>query len=617
MIKLAIFFIAIFAIAFGVAWFADNPGQVEIVWLGKYIMIPFTVLLGGIIVLLIASILVAFLIRLILSAPRKWMAERSRRRSEKGYKALTQGLVDAAAGDVKAAKKQAKRADKLLDRPAMALLLKAQAAQLEGDGASTTALYEAMLAEEETEFLGLRGLFIAAQRAGDYDKALAYAQRARALHPKASWVLNALFEMETARGNWDEGLKALEGGVKSGLVPSPVARRRRAILLTQKAIERAAKGEPDKALTTALKAHDIAPDLQPAALLAARILADKGRKWRAAEVIETAWTAAPHPDLAAIYRTLKEKEPEKAQAKWLKGLADFNPEHFESKLLMAGQQVQLSDWSSARKTLAPLTHGTPTSRVCELMAEIEAQDPEFDEDPTQSARDWVRRTARAPRDTLWQCESCGSEHEGWSVLCSNCNAFDSLSWRTPAIETIEAQLEAPAEHGEGGEQEGTARGAVVVASGAAGAAGTGLAADTPQDVAVSVDGAGDNQDAGGPQIHLGPTAGSGEALDGEIIAPERGEAPEAPDSHPGDSDAAGATGTTGTAEESGETPSTAADEAAVGHAAPSAPPPDDPATSPPASDQPRYFSAPRPPDDPGPPGDASKLQPIDVVRRRG
>ena len=64
------------------------------------------------------------------------------------------------------AKRQARRAESLLAEPAMTQLLSAQAAQLSGDAQAATRYFTDMLAQGDTEFLGLRGLFNAGHEAG-------------------------------------------------------------------------------------------------------------------------------------------------------------------------------------------------------------------------------------------------------------------------------------------------------------------------------------------------------------------------------------------------------------------------------------------------------------------
>jgi HemY protein len=137
-------------------------------------------LLLVIVALLFALVRLAFLL---LTGPSKVGAFFGRRRALKAYRALSRGLVAAAAGDAKGADAAAREAETLVDGQPLSLLLKAQAAQLSGDEAREEAAYRAMLAEAETNYLGLRGLSALAERRHDGEQARAFAERAQALNP--------------------------------------------------------------------------------------------------------------------------------------------------------------------------------------------------------------------------------------------------------------------------------------------------------------------------------------------------------------------------------------------------------------------------------------------------
>jgi HemY protein len=165
-------------------WLADNPGELVMHWRGYEIRTSFVI---GVAAMALAAFLALFFYRIVVSfieTPASVSAFLEKRRQQKGFLALSRGMVAVAAGDAGEAKRYAAQAHKLLDAPPLTLLLAAQAAQLEGNEAAATGYFEQMLAAPETEFLGLRGLFIQARRAGDRDKALAYARRAFELRPQ-------------------------------------------------------------------------------------------------------------------------------------------------------------------------------------------------------------------------------------------------------------------------------------------------------------------------------------------------------------------------------------------------------------------------------------------------
>ena len=48
-------------------------------------------------------------------------------------------------------------------------------------------------------------------------------------------------------------------------------------------------------------------------------------------------------------------------------------------------------------------------------------------------RDWLAKALNAPRSEQWICDRCQNIHTKWEPVCTNCEAFDALSWRRPPI----------------------------------------------------------------------------------------------------------------------------------------------------------------------------------------
>src|SRR5262249_21746090 len=136
-------------------------------------------------------------------------------------------------GDAAEARRFAKRASELLGRPPGALLIGAQAAQLEGRPDQAQKFYTAMIEAKETELLGLRGLMGLAEQGGERAKALALAERARALAPRSAWVLTRLFHLQIAARRWEAAETTLRQAIAAKAVAEGAGRRSDAVLLVQ------------------------------------------------------------------------------------------------------------------------------------------------------------------------------------------------------------------------------------------------------------------------------------------------------------------------------------------------------------------------------------------------
>lgn len=441
MLRALLIFVVIALLSALAIWLADNPGELTMHWRGYEIRTSFVVGVGA---MALAAFLVLFVYRVVsifVDTPASVSAFLEKRRQQKGFLALSRGMVAVAAGDAADAKRYAAQAHKLLDAPPLTLLLAAQAAQLEGDESSATGYFERMLDAPETEFLGLRGLFIQARRAGDRALALAHARRAFELRPQTPWAAQAVFEIEAAEEDWDAALKTLDREVSARVIPRDTARRRRAVLLTGKAMTavEAAHGQTgearsaalEKAVALALDAVALAPTFPPTVALAARLCAETGRARKSVRLLEAAWSAAPHPELADVWLDMIEGESGYDRAVRARVLAARHPDHIESRILVARGAIGARDWPAAREALGayvgPDAHEVPTQRICELMAEIE--EGAFGD--RGAARGWLARALHAPEDALWTGE--GYRSSRWSPINPMTGAFDQLVWTAPVI----------------------------------------------------------------------------------------------------------------------------------------------------------------------------------------
>ncbi len=424
-----------------VYWLAERPGDVSIEWMGYRLDTSV-----GLLVFAVAlfALLVAALYRLwrfIARAPRDLTHSIQASRRKRGYKALTQGMVAVAAGEPEEATRQARRAGTLLDEPPLTMLLSAQAAQLTGDAAAAKRYFGSMLENPETRFLGLRGLLTQALRDGDETAALEYARQAHALRPRTPWVLTSLFDLSQRCGDLETAEHALREAARIKALPPDEAARKRAVVLLERAL--GARGRGDKgAMKLVREAHRLAPGLTPASVMLAELLIEAGQGRKAARVLEAAWAAGAHPDLARLYLEARPSDDSIERLKRLGKLVESRPADSQSHLALARAALDAKLWGEARRHLKDAAgpgglDGNPSETVCRLMAELE----EAEHGDTQAGRAWLARAAGAPRDPGWVCRSCGAVAEAWSARCGACGTFDGLTWqRPPRVQT--AALEA-------------------------------------------------------------------------------------------------------------------------------------------------------------------------------
>jgi len=430
MLRLVLLLVGIFGLSTALGWLADRPGSINIEWQGYtanpsvfQAVIAISALLG-------LTLLAWSIIRQLWQSPATIGSFFLKRRNKRGLDSLSAGMIAIGAGDRALATRYAIQARKALPNEPLTHLLRAQAAQLSGDRATARRIFDAMLSSPDTEQLGLRGLFLEAEREGEREAARQYAERALSLNPKLGWSADALFDLQCKQADWAGALETLNAAKRHGQLEKVVADRRRAVLLTAQA-QAAEDAEPDRAMALAVEAHGLAPDLIPAAGIAGRILAARGNTQKAAKIIQKTWRKAPHPELATAYAYARIGDSPRDRLTRIRHLADLNQHSIESPIAVANAAIEARDWEAARKALSPLLEGRLTQRVCTLMAKIEGGEL----GDAGRVREWLARAVNAPRDPAWTAD--GIVSDTWAPVSPVTGHLDAFQWRVP-VESAQA-----------------------------------------------------------------------------------------------------------------------------------------------------------------------------------
>lgn len=435
MVRLILFLTGVVVLAAGLAWLADRPGLLVVTWEGYEVetsvfraVVIFAALVG-------LAVFAWSILTQLWHSPAAIGSFFMRRRQKRGLEAVSAGMIAIGAGDRAAATRYAIQARKSLPNEPLTHLLRAQTAQLSGDKTTARRIFEAMLGSPDTEQLGLRGLFLEAQREGETEAAQQFAARALRLNPKLGWPVEALFDLQCKQSDWVGALETLSIARRYHHVEKASADRRRAVLLTAKA-QQAEEGNPEAALTLALEAHALAPDLVPASVIAGRLLASKGNTARAAKILQKTWARAPHPDLATTYAYARIGDSPRDRLDRVKQLAALSQHSLESPIAVANAAIEAHSFDEARNALEPLLDGRLTQRVCLLMARVEGEQ----HGDKGRVREWLARAVNAPRDPAWTADGVVSDH--WAPVSPVTGALDAFRWRVPVepLEKSEGEL---------------------------------------------------------------------------------------------------------------------------------------------------------------------------------
>lgn len=438
-IKIVVFIALVAAAAFGAAYLLELDGGVRIQMAGiEFNLTPLMTVIA-LVVLVVAIWLLLKLTSFLMAVLHFINGDEtaisryfSRNRQEKGYRALSEGIMALASGEGDAAMAQARKAEKYLHKPALTNLITAQAAEMTGDRRKAEEVYKRLLTNEKTRFVGVRGIMRQKLAEGDTETALKLAETAFTLKPRHEEIQDTLLQLQAQTEDWEGARGTLRAKLKYGSLPRDVHKRRDAVLALSEARDVLDEGNNIEAREAAIEANRLSPDLVPAAVMAARGYIEQTSKRYANRVIRKAWDAQPHPDLAAAFAEIEPEETPEQRIKRFAKLLKIHPDHRESRLLDAELHIAAEDFPGARRALGDLTESHPDARALTIMAAIERGEGASD----AVVKGWLARALTAPRGPQWVCDNCHHIHAEWVPACENCQSFDTLSWTAPPETTM-------------------------------------------------------------------------------------------------------------------------------------------------------------------------------------
>lgn len=427
MIRLIVFLVIATVAALVAVWFANNPGAVAITWGGRVVetSVGILVLAFAAVALFVAGLFE--IARILGGLPRQVRRNRSEARRIRGYKALSTGLIAAAAGDGGRAQSLLRESERLIPGESSNLLLAAQAAQLQGREEIAHLKFRRMLEAPETELLGLRGLLAQAAKVQDRDEALQLAQRAYRRSPTTPWVVSTLFDLLTRKQRWQEALVLVPELQQLKEIDEATAKRRCGLLEHLIARDDQAAGRTNEALAHAKKALRLAPDMPPVATQASEVALAAGRQRLARKSLEGAWRAQPHPDIArALAQAVPGETPEQTARRLEKRLPSLRRDDVETYVTLAEVDLAAGRLDDARTHLNRVVTPHPSARICRLMAELDRASGA----PPARVQEWLTKAAEAPPEPAWIDEDTGEALPAWQPFSAS-GRFDAVQWGTP------------------------------------------------------------------------------------------------------------------------------------------------------------------------------------------
>ncbi len=406
----------------GIFWLSSHPGTIRLEWMGYQIEAAIGLVIALAIFLIIALLFVLMGVRSLLRTPARMLKIREKSGMEKGVDALTDTLLALASNQHEAAERALKRSQKYLPEKPVNDLLQALVSYRSNDIPTTQEALQRMLKHDRTRPIAAKSLIGLSRREGKLENAISYAREALAHAPGDVDIIQSLYDLYVRDARWQEAGGLVRKSRRFRRIDGSQSDRLLAILSLLQAQE--LKDEmAETRLQEAKTAFQHDPRFTPAATYYVQLLADAGKKKMIPKVLQRAWDANPHPELAEMMiRSDEGKDPAKL-AKKLEKMVSGLPTHLESQLVLARAAFLTHAPEKARNHLQAAALVAQQPRIFQQLAELERQAHH-----EEAAIVWLEKAAHGSRDPVWHCNQCQHTHLAWQLHCAQCDAFNSILW---------------------------------------------------------------------------------------------------------------------------------------------------------------------------------------------
>ena len=448
MARLVQFILVCGGVALLISWLAKQTGMTLINWSGWQIELRTSLVVAASVLFITLLFITYRTVRALILWPG-WLGHNWQvRRHKKGERALSLGMVAFAAGDHKVARRQARKAEKLLGSGLLPDLLSAQAAHAAGDAKAAFRYFTALSRHEDTAYFGHLGLMRLYQEQGKEAQSLAAARKALtssdALSPAAIRILaddlramrwrDALDKLSSFLRQ-DEGVLAAAGlreGLSAGQLVKPSLLAAHLCVLLSEEVTGDKKAYLERAL-----------DFSPRIIEASRrlaLLASDGQKKSALKRLEKDFKTFPHVQLADLIAKLSGDNDGQLIAR-LGKLAEASTHSDEARLIVAERALRSGIWASASSMLEEVSLAGQTNKYFLLASELAVKKQSIglennsassgnkkDMDSNMEKEAALLAAAHAPHAARWHCLACDGALAHWEMVCPSCGVLGQVDW---------------------------------------------------------------------------------------------------------------------------------------------------------------------------------------------
>lgn len=430
-----------------VVWASDQPGRVEIAWQSYNIAIHPGFLVLAILVFIGVIVLGNNIFNFVVHLPARLRERVERKAHDRAIKNITLGMSAIAAGDLKLAKYHTHKAEGLINPDSqlgrgLHLLLKAQTYRLDGEETRAHDMFERLLSNKDTAFMGFRGLVQGALTSGNHEEALKIAEKALVQNKKSAVLNRMVYDQQIALHRWADALETLTSKARYLDIDPAIRTRDMVALHMAIALEAMPERDYDKAMHHAKKAKALDKNFMPAERLFMKVMMAQSQHIKAMRHFKTVWRRMPHPSLISLWVELYNlggQPMNEGYVMWMKNLLDVNADSPHAHLAAAWAAYDNQMLGEARVLLFKSIDLHPYQSALDLLERLQR---EFHTSDHSFSVYRDKLTNAQPQET-WVCRNTGRVEEQWKPMLEPGGHFNTLYWGVPGVYALQGyQFEA-------------------------------------------------------------------------------------------------------------------------------------------------------------------------------
>jgi HemY protein len=366
------FFLLIIGFTGLLFWYMQDPGYVQITWLGYEVRLSVIVALLVHLFVVLSFLVSKYILTWIAELPFMYFSFLKKSRESRAKNEMVQMLTSFEAENLNEALTHQKKAASFLEADPFFLWFSGNAFEKASKPLEAEKCFMDLIKNPLTTFLGIKGQIRAAIHRNDLKLAYTLLDKAEKLLPTSPWILKHLLVITRELKDYKKAEELVLRLEDLGYFPPDKSKKQVAYLQYLEALEIGASLSQKEALLR--QAHGLDPSLLEAAESLASLLSDKGNKSDALCVIETTWNLMPTPALGNLYIKLSAPHGDVEAYQIANQLVKQKAKSPVGLLFLSHMALKARLWGEAKVHLKELLKINPQIEVYQLLAILELEE---------------------------------------------------------------------------------------------------------------------------------------------------------------------------------------------------------------------------------------------------